>query len=138
MMLWRNNIEDGHCPSPGPKTTIRSYSVHDQNLAPFFLNGFSVLIIINNIKISSTVYELRTRTNLCAILLSGAYYAETWKSKNSTRKRNFKSKWTLCVETSCLSNDTKKHTTKSRETTPLILHENLLSILDPQLYNLDF
>jgi hypothetical protein len=35
--------------------------------------------------------------------------------------RNFKSKWTRswCVETSDQSNDTKKHTTESRETIPL-------------------
>jgi hypothetical protein len=47
--------------------------------------------------------------NLCAILLSGAHYFQTRKSKNSTRKRNFKRKRTrsLCVGTSDLSNDTK-------------------------------
>jgi hypothetical protein len=41
--------------------------------------------------------------------------------KNSTRNRNFKSKRThsICAGTSYLSNDTKKHTTKSRETITL-------------------
>jgi hypothetical protein len=43
------------------------------------------------------------------------------KSKNSTQKRNFKSKRSrpICVGTSDLSNDTKKHSLKSRETVPL-------------------
>jgi hypothetical protein len=43
------------------------------------------------------------------------------KSKYSTRNRNFKRKRThsICVGTSDLSNDTKNHTTKSRETIPL-------------------
>jgi hypothetical protein len=43
-------------------------------------------------------------------LMEQTHYAEMRKSKNSRRKRNFKSKWTrsLWVETSGLSNDTKK------------------------------
>jgi hypothetical protein len=43
------------------------------------------------------------------------------KSKKSVRKRNFKSKQTrsVCVGTSDLANETKKHTTKPRQTTPL-------------------
>jgi hypothetical protein len=67
------------------------------------------------------VYEPRTWTNVGTIFPSGAHYARTLKSKNSIRKRTFKNKrprsW--CVEMSDLSNDAKKHTTKSRETIPL-------------------
>jgi hypothetical protein len=44
-------------------------------------------------------------------------YAETRKSKNSTRKRNFNSK-----QTADLSSDTKKRTFKTRATTPLALY----------------
>jgi hypothetical protein len=42
--------------------------------------------------------------------------------EHSTQKRNCKGKrqQTACVETSDLSADTKKHTTKFRETVPLI------------------
>jgi hypothetical protein len=36
MLVLQNNIEDGYCPSPGLYTTIRSSSLHDQNLTPFF------------------------------------------------------------------------------------------------------
>jgi hypothetical protein len=56
-----------------------------------------------------------------ALLTEYVHYAETRKSKNSTRKRNFKSKRarSLREETSDLWNDTKKPTTKSRETIPL-------------------
>jgi hypothetical protein len=52
-------------------------------------------------------------------LLTG--YAETGKSKNSTRKRNLKSKRTrsACVQTSDLWSKTKKHITKSCEIIPL-------------------
>jgi hypothetical protein len=58
---------------------------------------------------------------------SWAHHAQTRKSKNSIRKRNFKSKRTRswCIEMSDLSNDTKKDTKKSRETIPL----NLLVII---------
>jgi hypothetical protein len=51
-----------------------------------------------------------------------AHYTQKRKSKSSTWKRNFKRKWTcsLCVGASDLSNDTKKHATKSCETIPLI------------------
>jgi hypothetical protein len=56
-----------------------------------------------------------------APLTREANYAETRKSKNSIRNRNFKRKITcsLCVGSSDLSSDTKKHTIKSRETIPL-------------------
>jgi hypothetical protein len=59
---------------------------------------------------------------------NGARFTEEGKpttprreNRNSTRNRNFKSKRTrsLCVGTSDPWNDTKKHTTKSRETIPL-------------------
>jgi hypothetical protein len=50
MLVWRNNNEDGHCPSPGLYTTISS--VHYQKLAQLFLTGSSVIININNTKIS--------------------------------------------------------------------------------------
>jgi hypothetical protein len=48
-------------------------------------------------------------------------FCNTTKLKNSTGKRNFKSKGTrcVCVGNSDILNDTKKHTTKSRETIPL-------------------
>jgi hypothetical protein len=51
-----------------------------------------------------------------------AHYAETRKSKNSTQKRNFKSKRTRssCVQTSDLSFDTK-NIIKSCETIPLMV-----------------
>jgi hypothetical protein len=47
--LERKNIGDGNCPSPGLYTTIRSLSV---NLVPFFLTGSSVIMNINNTRIS--------------------------------------------------------------------------------------
>jgi hypothetical protein len=54
---WRNKIEDGSSPSPGlfvasyleykeRRITIRSSSVYDQNLAPFFLTESSVKVNI--------------------------------------------------------------------------------------------
>jgi hypothetical protein len=62
-------------------------------------------------------------SNSPAPLTEYAHYCLTRKSKNSIRKRTFKSKGTRswCAEMSDLSNDTKKHTTKSRETIPLNL-----------------
>jgi hypothetical protein len=93
MLVWRNNIEDVHCPSPGLYTTIRSSSVHDQNLAPFCLTASSVIININSTKISCIQYEPRTMTNLCAILLSGAHYAENSKMAANIKKFSKKTKF---------------------------------------------
>jgi hypothetical protein len=54
---------------------------------------------------------------------SGAHHGQTRKSKNLIRKHTFKSKRThsWCLEMWDQSNGIKKHTTKSRETIPLIL-----------------
>jgi hypothetical protein len=87
---------------------------------PFFLTGFSLIIDINNNIISCVwaPYLDKFRRHFP----SGAHYGLTRKAKNSIQKLIFKSKrsrsW--CVEMSDLSYDTKKHTTKSRETIPLI------------------
>jgi hypothetical protein len=65
------------------------------------------------------VFELRIGTK-CQLHSQSklTFYKQRCENKEI---RNFKSKWTrfLCVGTSDLSNDTKKHTTKSRETIPL-------------------
>jgi hypothetical protein len=129
MLFYRNNIEAGHTPSPGLFTTIRSsFYLHAQNLAPFFFTASSVIIHINNKKNScvwAPYLDIFRRH-----FPTGAHHAQTRKMKNSIRKRTFKSKRTCswCVEMSDLSNDTKKHTTKYRETIPLS-HVLLLLIM---------
>jgi hypothetical protein len=67
-------------------------------------------------------YRSCGKSNSPAPLTEKAHYSETRKSKISTRKRNFKGKrpW---VETSDLSTDTKKHTTKFGET--ILLNSNI-------------
>jgi hypothetical protein len=51
-LFWRNNIEAGHTPSPGLYYYYPELFLHAQDLAPFVLTGFSVIIDINNDKIS--------------------------------------------------------------------------------------
>jgi hypothetical protein len=64
------------------------------------------------------VYEPRTGTNLGAIFLPGLTAPIHENPKIQYENEILKAKEPTPVQMSDLSNDTKKHTTKSRETIP--------------------
>jgi hypothetical protein len=88
----------------------------------------SKFFLQNNICMRAVDYSQDRATTLAAESLRAQLHSQCKLTtprhenrKNWTRKRTFKSKRThsWCLEMSDLSNDTKKHTSKSHETIPL-------------------
>jgi hypothetical protein len=86
MLFWRKNIEDGNCPSPGLFA------------APEL--EFPGLSLISYVKPIEKYLAFEPRSGSKSELYSQSKHAEKRKSKNLTRKRNFKSIRTrpLCAE----------------------------------------